>query len=83
MTTTEFESIKNKIKQLELGAATAKGKIETIESNWQKKYGFSTLEEAKKKREELKSEIAEKNSGSRPCWWCCAARRRTCRSSRR
>ena len=26
----------------------------------QKKYGFSTLEEAKKKREELKSEIAEK-----------------------
>ena len=60
MTTTEFESIKNKIKQLELGAATAKGKIETIESNWQKKYGFSTLEEAKKKREELKSEIAEK-----------------------
>ena len=53
MTTTEFESIKNKIKQLELGAATAKGKIETIENNWQKKYGFSTLEEAKKKREEL------------------------------
>ena len=60
MTTTEFESIKNKIKQLELGAATAKGKIETIENNWQKKYGFSTLEEAKNKREELKSEIAEK-----------------------
>lgn len=60
MTTTEFESIKNKIKQLELDAATAKGKIETIENNWQKKYDFSTLEEAKKKREELKSEIAEK-----------------------
>lgn len=60
MTTTEFENIKNKMKQLELGAATAKGKIETIESGWQKKYGFSTLEEAKKKREELKTDIAEK-----------------------
>lgn len=60
MTTTEFESIKNKMKKLELDAATAKGKIETIENSWQKKYGFSTLEEAKKKREELKSEIAEK-----------------------
>ena len=56
----EFEKIKNKIKTAELNSATAKGKIESIESNWQKKYGFTSLEDAKKKRDEIKKEISEK-----------------------
>lgn len=60
MTTTEFESIKNKVNKLELDAAASKGKIESIESNWKKKYNFTTLEDAKKKRDEIKKEISEK-----------------------
>lgn len=60
MTTNEFENIKNKIKKLELDAASSKGKIESIESNWKKKYGFTSLEDAKKKRDEINKEIADK-----------------------
>ncbi len=60
METIEFEKIKNKIKTAELNSATAKGKIESIESSWQKKYGFTSLEDAKKKRDEINKEISEK-----------------------
>lgn len=61
MTVEEFEGIKNKINKLELDAASSKGKIESIESNWKKKYGFTSLEDAKKKRDEMSKEIADKS----------------------
>lgn len=60
MTPSEFEKIKNEIKEIELSSASSEGKIETIENNWEKKYGFRTLEEAKKKRDEINKDIAEK-----------------------
>ena len=60
MTIEKFEEIKNKIKKLELDGAASKGKIESIESNWKKKYGFTSLEDAKKKRDEISKEITEK-----------------------
>ena len=61
MTVEEFEGIKNKINKLELDAASSKGKIESIESNWKKKSGFTSLEDAKKKRDEMSKEIADKS----------------------
>ena len=60
MTIEQFETIKNKMNKLELDAANSKGKIESIESNWKKKYGFTSLEDAKKKRDEINKEITEK-----------------------
>jgi len=60
MTEQEFTSIKNKIKNKELESATAKGKQDTILEMWKTKYGCNTLEEAKKKLEELKAEKVEK-----------------------
>ena len=60
MTPSEFEKIKNEIKEIELSTASSEGKIETIENNWEKKYGFRTLEEAKNKRDEINKDIAEK-----------------------
>lgn len=60
MTPSEFEKIKNEIKEIELSSASSEGKIETIENNWEKKYGFRSLEEAKKKRDEINKDIAEK-----------------------
>lgn len=60
MTPTEFESIKTKMNKLELDAASSKGKIESIELGWKKKYGFTSLEDAKKKRDELNKDIADK-----------------------
>ena len=56
----EFENIKNKIKNKELENAAAKGKQESIVEIWKTKYGCNSLEEAKKKLEELKKEKAEK-----------------------
>lgn len=60
MTTDEFEIIKTKMNKLELESAGAQGKIEAIESGWKKKYGFTSLEDAKKKRDELNKDIADK-----------------------
>lgn len=60
MTEQEFTSIKNKIKDKELQSATAKGKQDSIIELWKTKYGCNTLEEAKKKLEELKTEKADK-----------------------
>ena len=61
MSEQEFESIKNKIKNKELENAAAKGKQETIMEIWKTKYGCNTLEEAKKKLEEMKAESLEKS----------------------
>ena len=60
MTEQEFTSIKNKIKNKELESATAKGKQDSIVELWKNKYGCNTLDEAKKKLEELKTEKADK-----------------------
>ncbi len=60
MTEHEFTELKNKIKDKELQSATAKGKQDSIAELWKNKYGCNTVEEAKKKLEELKSEKAEK-----------------------
>ena len=56
----EFTSIKNKIKDKELESATAKGKQDSIIELWKTKYDCNTVEEAKKKLEELKAEKVEK-----------------------
>ena len=61
MTEQEFEKIKQNIKAKELQNAAAKGKQESIIEMWKTKYGCNTLEEAKKKLEELKSESEEKS----------------------
>ena len=60
MTESEFERIKNKIKEKELQNAQAKGKQESIIEMWKNKYGCNTLEEATKKLDELKNEKQEK-----------------------
>ena len=60
MTEQEFTEIKNKIKNKELESATAKGKQDSIIELWKTKYGCNTLEEAKKKLEELKVEKIDK-----------------------
>ena len=62
MTQSEFEQIKTKIKNKELDSAQAKGKQDSIVETWKSKYGCSTLEEAKKKLEEMKSEAANKTA---------------------
>lgn len=60
MTEHEFAELKNKIKDKELQSATAKGKQDSIVELWKTKYGCNTLEEAKKKLEELKTEKSDK-----------------------
>ena len=60
MDKTEFEQIKQKIKDKELESATAKGKQDTIIEMWKTKYGCNTLEEARKKLEEIKADNLEK-----------------------
>lgn len=60
MTEQEFTEIKNKIKNKELESATAKGKQDSIIELWKTKYGCNSLEGARKKLDELKSDKAEK-----------------------
>ncbi len=60
MTENEFAELKNKIKDKELQSAAAKGKQDSIVELWKTKYGCNTVEEAKKKLEELKAEKADK-----------------------
>ena len=60
MTEHEFVELKNKIKDKELQSATAKGKQDSIIELWKTKYGCNTVEEAKKKLEELKIEKTDK-----------------------
>jgi peptidoglycan hydrolase CwlO-like protein len=52
-----FENIKNKIEVLKQKKAKAEGAIESILADWEKTYGFSTLEEAEKHCITLKDEI--------------------------
>ena len=60
MKTSEMERIKDLIKTAELEQAKTQGVKDNIKSDWKKKYGFETLEEAKEKLEELSAEV-EKN----------------------
>lgn len=60
MTEHEFAELKDKIKDKELQSATAKGKQDSIIELWKTKYGCDSLEEAKKKLEELKIEKTDK-----------------------
>lgn len=62
MNVEEFTTIKDKVRKLELESAAAKGKIETIESSWERKYGFKTLDAAEKKVVEIEKEISEKEN---------------------
>lgn len=56
MKTSEFENIKNLIQRAEVEKTKAQGAKENIKSEWKKKYGFETLEEAEEKLNELNSE---------------------------
>jgi flagellar biosynthesis/type III secretory pathway protein FliH len=52
-----FEEIKGLVAKAELREARAQGVIESIQKGWKEGYGFSTLEEAKKKHEELVEQL--------------------------
>lgn len=56
MKTSEFENIKNLIQRAEVEKAKSQGVKDSIKSEWRKKYGFETLEEAKDKLKELETE---------------------------
>lgn len=60
MTEQEFTEIKNEIKNKELESAAAKGKQDSIVELWKTKYGCNSLEEARKKLDELKAEKESK-----------------------
>ena len=60
MTEEKFKEIKDKISSAVTKSAEATGKMEAIKEQWKIKYGFNTLEEAKKKLEEIKKDIEEK-----------------------
>ena len=60
MTANEYEKLKDDVRNLELRDAKAKGRMESIREDWKKKYGISTLDEAKEKLNELKLENKKK-----------------------
>lgn len=60
----KFEQIKTAIEELKSKGAKAEGTIETFQSNWKEKYGFSSKEEAitfiekqEKERKETEEDI--------------------------
>lgn len=55
MKTSEFENIKDLIQRAEVEKAKSQGVKDSIKSEWKKKYGFETLEEAKDKLKELET----------------------------
>lgn len=57
MKTSEFENIKDLIQRAEVEKAKSQGVKDSIKSEWKKKYGFETLEEAKDKLKELENEF--------------------------
>lgn len=57
----DVEEIKSLIKQIEIENAKAQGLAEGIEAKWQSEYGFSTLDEAEKKLEELRADYNKTN----------------------
>ena len=56
----EFLEMKERIRALEKKSAEANGKLEAIKERWQKEYGFSDVESARKKLEEMKADILRK-----------------------
>jgi len=58
MTTSEFESIKNKILVATKKRDMAEGAKQKIIENWEKSYNISTQEEVEIKLDELKKEIS-------------------------
>lgn len=62
MKTSEFENIKNLIQRAEVEKAKSQGVKDSIKSEWRKKYGFETLEEAKDKFKELETEYNKNES---------------------
>jgi seryl-tRNA synthetase len=59
MTTSEFQSIKTKINEVKQKKTRAEGAIAQIEDQWNKTYGISDIDSAKKKLEELKTSVEE------------------------
>ena len=57
----EIERIQELIQKAELEQAKSQGVKDNIKSEWKKKYGFETIEEAKEKLEELKTELMNLN----------------------
>jgi len=62
MKTSEFENIKDLIQRAEVKKAKSQGVKDSIKSEWKKKYGFETLEEAKDKLKELETEFNKNES---------------------
>lgn len=56
MKTNELENIKGLIQRAEVEKAKDQGVKESIKAEWEKKYGFETIEEAEEKLAELNSE---------------------------
>jgi adenylate kinase family enzyme len=57
MTIKQFEALKEKFENLKNKKAKAEGKLETIEIEWDDKYGFTDIESANKKKNEIEKEI--------------------------
>lgn len=53
------EQIEEIVKKAQLKSAKAEGVIESIEKEWEKKYGTSDIEEIKKIQKNLQKEIIE------------------------
>ena len=62
MKTSEFENIKDLIQRAEVEKAKSQGVKDSIKSEWKKKYGFETLEEARDKLIELETEFNKNES---------------------
>ena len=56
----EFLEMKERIRALEQKSAEANGKLEAIKERWQKESGFSDVESARKKLDEMKADILRK-----------------------
>jgi hypothetical protein len=57
MTADKFQELKDKIDTLKEKKAKSKGSMDSIEKGWKEEYGFSTIEEAVSKQDELKTDI--------------------------
>lgn len=53
--------IQNLIKKAELESAKAEGQIESIKKEWNKRYGFDSVDEAESKLNELNDKLASLN----------------------
>lgn len=62
MTNEEFAALKQKIKAKEMESQKAQGVMDNIRANWQKRYGFDTVEDAERKLGELRAAVDEKKS---------------------